>query len=256
MQPIFFHAFGYPVQAYGLLIAVGYLAALFLIRRLARFHHLDPGPYTDLCFIALCAGLVGGRALFVLTNLAYFREHPVEIVEFWGGGLVFYGGFLTAFPAALLYLRHRKLPLPLSLDVLAPGLAIGHAFGRIGCFFAGCCHGRYCELPWAVRLHSDQVEPALRGLGLHPTQLYEAAGLFLLTGLLAWLHLGRKAKAGTVALVYLMGYAALRAVVEIFRGDSIRGTLAGTPLSTSQLIAAVLFLGGGLALFRRFRRDQ
>lgn len=256
MQPILFHAFGIPVQAYGLFIAIGYVSALFLIRHLARSRQLEPAPFTDLCFIALCAGLVGGRVLFVLTNLSYFREHPAEMIEFWGGGLVFYGGFLTAFPAALLYLRHKKLPLAQSLDVLAPGLALGHAFGRIGCLFAGCCHGRYCELPWAVRLDTDQVEPALRGLPVHPTQLYESFGLFVLTGVLVAIHRSRRARAGTVALAYLMGYAVLRAVVELFRGDSIRGTLAGTPISTSQLIAAVLLLGGSLALIRRFRRNQ
>ncbi|RYZ96716.1 MAG: prolipoprotein diacylglyceryl transferase, partial [Proteobacteria bacterium] len=170
--------------------------------------------------------------------------------------LVFYGGFLLAFPFVLWFVKFRGLPLKMSLDILAPGLALGHAVGRLGCFFAGCCHGRVCELPWGVRMNSLQVEPALRGLALHPTQLYEAAGLFLLSGILSFFVVTKRLRDGLVAVAYAMGYAILRTGVEFFRGDSIRGTLAGTPFSTSQLIALALLGGGSLVLLRGFGRDQ
>ncbi|RZA07806.1 MAG: prolipoprotein diacylglyceryl transferase [Proteobacteria bacterium] len=256
MQPILFHLFGWPIQAYGFFIALGYILGLILVRRLAISRRRHPAPYTDLSFFALIVGLIGARALFVLTNLDYFSSHADEIFYFWGGGLVFYGGFLLAFPFVLWFVSFRGLPLKMSLDILAPGLALGHAVGRLGCFFAGCCHGRVCDLPWGVQMNSLQVEPALRGLALHPTQLYEAAGLFLLSGILSFFVITKRLRDGLVAVAYAMGYAILRTGVEFYRGDSIRGTLAGTPFSTSQLIALALLGGGSLVLLRGFGRDQ
>lgn len=256
MQPILFHLFGWPVQAYGFFIALGYVLGLLLVRRLAYSRQRHPAPYTDLSFFGLLVGLVGARALFALTNLAHFRAHPDEILYFWGGGLVFYGGFLLGFPFVLWYLKLRRLPLRESLDILAPGFALGHGIGRLGCFFAGCCHGRVCDLPWGVKMDSAQVEPALRGLLLHPTQLYEAAGLFLLSAVLSYCVVTKRLRDGLVAVAYAMGYALLRTGVEFFRGDSIRGTLAGTPFSTSQLIAFALLLGGSLVLLRGLGRDH
>jgi len=256
MQPILFSLFGWPVQAYGFFIALGYVLGLLLVRALALSRDRHPAPYTDLSFFGLLVGLVGARLLFVLTNPAYFKAHPDEIIYFWGGGLVFYGGFLLGFPFVLWFLKWRKMPIRESLDILAPGFALGHAIGRLGCFFAGCCHGRICDLPWGVRMNSAQVEPALRGLPLHPTQLYESAGLFMLAGILSFFVITRRLRHGLVAVAYAFVYAILRTGVEFFRGDSIRGTLAGTPFSTSQLIALALLAGGSLILLRGLGRDQ
>lgn len=256
MRPILFHLFGWPIQAYGFFIALGYVLGLLLVRRLAISRQRHPAPYTDLSFFGLLVGLIGARMLFVLTNLDYFSAHRDEIYYFWGGGLVFYGGFLLGFPFVIGFLKWKKLPLKESLDILAPGFALGHGIGRLGCFFAGCCHGRVCDLPWGVRMDSAQVEPALRGLLLHPTQLYESFGLLILSGVLAYAVVARRFRHGLVAVAYAMGYAILRTGVEFFRGDSIRGTLPGTPFSTSQLIAFALLLGGSLVLLRDFGRDN
>lgn len=256
MFPLLFEIQGVKVHSYGFFIAIGYVAALILLARLAPMRGLDPARFLDLAFLSLITGVAGGRILFVLTNFGYFRRYPSEILDFWQGGLVFYGGFITAALACILYIRRRRLPLGDSLDILAPALALGHAFGRIGCFAAGCCYGSYCEYPWGVKFHSDLVDPALRDLPLHPTQLYESVSLFLLAGGLSWIFVKRKTKAGGVALAYLISYALIRAIIEIFRGDGIRGFLIGNWLSTSQAIAIVLLFAGGFLFWRRLRSDH
>jgi phosphatidylglycerol:prolipoprotein diacylglycerol transferase len=257
MFPVLFQIKGQIIHSYGFFIALGYIASLALLSLLAKRRGLDPARFLDLAFLALVSGVIGGRFLFVLTNLSYFVRYPSEVFDFWQGGLVFYGGFITATGACAFYIRKKNLPMAESLDLLAAALTLGHAFGRIGCFAAGCCYGSYCELPWAVHLHSDLVDPALRGLPLHPTQLYESVSLFLLSGVLVWLLEKKKFKPGGVALFYVMAYSLIRSIIEIFRGDGIRGFLIGNWLSTSQGIASLLFFVAGFILVRRFRgRDH
>jgi phosphatidylglycerol:prolipoprotein diacylglycerol transferase len=251
--PVLFHIRNVPVYSYGFFIALGYLAALGLLSYLAGKRGHRPARFLDLAFLALLSGVAGGRVLFVLTNLPYFSRYPMEIFDVWQGGLVFYGGFIAALGTCLLYIRLCKLPAAESFDILAPALALGHAFGRIGCLAAGCCYGAYCEMPWAIHLHSDLVDPALRGLPLHPTQLYESAALFLLAGALTFLMLRRRLRAGGVALLYVMAYSVIRSIIEIYRGDSIRGFVVGGWLSTSQAIAIALFFGAGFLFWRRPR---
>jgi phosphatidylglycerol:prolipoprotein diacylglycerol transferase len=164
--------------------------------------------------------------------------------------LVFYGGFLLVMPMLFLFFRFRGIPWKAGLDVLAPGLALGHAIGRIGCLAAGCCHGNYCEYPWALHLNTDLVDPALRGIPVHPVQAYESLGLLALCGGLLWLGRRRPAS-GAVATAYVMIYALLRFIVEFFRGDSIRGSAFG--ISTSQVLALTLFAVAGLLFVRGFR---
>jgi phosphatidylglycerol:prolipoprotein diacylglycerol transferase len=244
------------IYSYGFFIALGYVSALALGRYLARSRGLDPAPYMDLAFVAIVSGVLGGRALFVITEPGHFLEHPAEVFDFWNGGLVFYGGFLAAAMACLAFGRWKKMPLWLSADIATAGVALAHGFGRIGCFAAGCCHGNYCPYPWAVRNVSEFVDPAFRGLPIHPVQLYESFSLFVLAAVLAWMVRRRKAADGMPTLTYLMGYAAIRFVTEMFRGDSDRGFVLGGALSTSQAIALGLFLVGSGILVGRFRRKN
>lgn len=253
MFPVLFEIGGLPIQSYGFFIALGYVAALLLTRKLASARSLSAADFSDLTFFCLLVGILGARILFVLTNFRYFMGRPAEIFSFWSGGLVFYGGFLLVVPMLFFFFRLRGIPWKTGLDVLAPGLALGHAIGRIGCLAAGCCHGSYCEYPWAVHLNTDLVEPALRGLPVHPVQVYESLGLLVLCGWLLWLF-RRKPASGAVAAAYVMGYALLRFVVEFFRGDSIRGAVLG--ISTSQALALLLFAAAGMILFYRRRKTS
>lgn len=241
---------GIKIHSYGFFIALGYVCTLLMGRWLARSRGLDPGPFMDLAFIAIVSGVVGARLLYVITMPGDFLAHPAQILDFWSGGLVFYGGFLLATVACLAYGFLRKMPILLSTDIVVTGVAFAHGFGRIGCFAAGCCHGNYCPYPWAIHSDSPFVAETLRHQPIHPVQLYESASLFFLSGLLIWIIRGRKLRDGLPAIVYLMGYAAIRFVWEMFRGDIDRGDVFGGLLSTSQFIALGLFtLGFGLFFF-------
>jgi phosphatidylglycerol---prolipoprotein diacylglyceryl transferase len=236
------------IQSYAAFTALGYLSALLLTRRLAGQQGLSPAVFTNLAFLLLLSGLVGARALFLLTNPASAMLGWAP----WSGGLVFLGGFLLSLPVALLFLRWKKIPWKTGFDVLAPGLALGHAIGRLGCLAAGCCHGSLCELPWAVQLHSALVAEELRGLPLHPVQAYESGALAVLAVALLFLR-SKHPPAGSLAAGYLAGYGAIRLVTELFRGDAVRGHFPGTALPVSQVIAAVLLATGLFCILRIIR---
>jgi len=252
MFPVIFEIGGSKIHSYGFFISIGYVSALLLGRYLAKARSLEPGPFMDIAFVAIITGVIGARLLYVITSLDYFSDHPGEALNFWNGGLVFYGGFIFASLSCLAYGYFRKMPILLSTDIVFAGVAFAHAFGRIGCFAAGCCHGSVCHLPWAIENHSSFVGESLRGHPLHPVQLYESAMLFALTAVLAYVIRGRKMRDGNPALLYLIGYAAIRFATEFFRGDLERGFVLGGLFSTSQAIALALFMiGSAFFIIRR-----
>jgi phosphatidylglycerol---prolipoprotein diacylglyceryl transferase len=125
------------IHTYGVMLAIGFLLGILLALREARRVGIDPNRILDLAFYFLIAGLLGSRLFYVLGHWDDFRSHPVEMIMFWQGGLVFYGGLILAFPVGLWYLRKYRLSFPAVADVIAPSIAIGQAFGRLGCFSAG-----------------------------------------------------------------------------------------------------------------------
>lgn len=147
-----------PIYGYGLMLVIGFLAAAHLAKYLARRNGLDGELFINAALLGLVAGILGARLSHVLENLPEFTrsdrtawENFVAMINLRSGGLTFYGGFLLAFPTLVLYAVRKKIPLRLGMDIVAPCIMIGLAFGRIGCFLNGCCHGAECELPWAVR---------------------------------------------------------------------------------------------------------
>ena len=217
---------------------------------------MDPDLVSDLGFWLLMYGFVGARILFVITRFDYFVREPLEIFKVWEGGLVFFGGLLAATAYAIWFFRKHKLKSLLMFDICSPGVVIAHAFGRLGCLGAGCCYGRPTDLPWGIKLDSDLVDIQLRGTPLHPTQLYESVSLFILfAGLL---HIFKtKRFDGQVGLSYFMIYPIIRSVIEIYRGDSIRGFIVDDVLSTSQFISILVFLTAlGVLLFRLKHADS
>jgi phosphatidylglycerol:prolipoprotein diacylglycerol transferase len=265
-------AFGFQWQlhTYGLMIALGFVVAIVLGTRAAARTGEDPGQVRDLCFWLLVSSLVGARLLFLLTNLpAYVRlcreeGDCLQALRVWEGGLVFYGGFFGALVTAWWFCRRYRLRFFRIADLLAPSVAIGHFFGRLGCYAAGCCWGSASSLPWAVRFGPASVvfqDLEARGVlsvdatltpPLHPVQLYEALGelaLFLVLSLLG----RRKRWDGQVLLAYLVGYSLLRLALETLRGDAARKFVVAS-LSTSQAIAlGSLLLASALAYWTRRR---
>jgi phosphatidylglycerol:prolipoprotein diacylglycerol transferase len=197
LQEIFRIRFGsidLPIYGYGLMLVIGFMAAAHLAKFLARRSGLDGEIFMNAALLALVTGILGARLSHVLENWAEFTksdrslgENLWNMINLRSGGLTYYGGFLLAFPTLLIYGRLKKVPLALGMDIMAPAIMLGLAFGRIGCFLNGCCYGAQCDLPWAVRFpyysnaYMEQFDagrgplkpPAdlLRDIGGHPVLL-------------------------------------------------------------------------------------
>ncbi len=153
------------VKSYGLMMVIGFLVAVFVIRRLSRNITPDPQMITNASLYFLIAGIVGARVFFVIHYFNLFKDNLLSVFAIWQGGLELLGGVIGALGVVILYMRYHKLPIRRYLDILAIGLMLALALGRIGCFLNGCCFGKPSELPWAVRFpygsysYLSQVEP-------------------------------------------------------------------------------------------------
>jgi phosphatidylglycerol:prolipoprotein diacylglycerol transferase len=248
------------VHWYGIFVALGFLAGLWTASRRARLEGIPPERIFDLGPWLILGGIAGGRILYVISYWnEEFAGHPFPaIFRIWEGGLVFYGGLIGATLGAMYYLHSKKLPIWKMADVLAPSVALGSAFGRIGCLMHGCCFGRVCSLPWAIQFpnqspawskqFADQlVGPNDPSLPVHPTEIYDSALNFLFYLFLAWMF-RRKKFDGQVFAIYLIGYAILRSSVEYFRGDYPVRYLGGVA-TPAQLVSIGIILGGLALLF-------
>jgi phosphatidylglycerol:prolipoprotein diacylglycerol transferase len=258
MHPVLFTiplAGGLKVHAYGLMVAVGFLAALAWVRRQARHEGVSPQAMTDLAFWLMIAAIVGSRIAFIIVDWRYYVRDPFAALRIWEGGLVFYGGLIGCILTAWYYLRRHQLNFWQVADIFMPGVALGHAFGRIGCFLAGCCYGKTCDARawYAVTFPGLPESLAPPGVPLYPTQLIESAANFLVFALLAW-RSRKKAFDGQILLLYLITYAILRGAIELLRGDRERGFVLQGWLSTSQLISLILLVAALLVLY--FRRGS
>jgi phosphatidylglycerol:prolipoprotein diacylglycerol transferase len=146
---------GLTIKSYGTLMVIGFLAAVYVLRRLGRREGIDPILITNTALYSLIAGIVGARIFYVLHYPEQFRGDWLAVFKIWHGGLEFLGGVLLALATMVAYLAYCKLPVRRTLDILAIGLMVGLGFGRIGCFLNGCCYGRPADLPWAVRFPYD-----------------------------------------------------------------------------------------------------
>lgn len=234
------------VPAYGVFVALGFLAGIWLARRLASRAGIDRDRLTDLGIYCALAGLLGSKLLMFVFDWREYAAEPWRIFSMatlMSAG-VYHGGFVAALFFAWLYVRRHRMQFLRTADVLAPGLALGHAVGRLGCFAAGCCWGRECERPWAVTF-TDPNANALTGvplnIPLHPTQLYESGATFLVAVVLVMLF-KRLRRDGQIFGLYLMLYGAARALSEAFRMHDQATPLAG--LTWTQWIAILLGLIG------------
>lgn len=252
MYPVLLNIGPFPIHTYGFLIAMGFLIAVSVAKRLAAQSKLDVDRVIDICFWSLLIGFLGARTLFIITRWSYFVSNPIAIFKIWEGGLVFLGGPIVVIPFIVWYVQKYKLSVWKVTDILAPPLVIAHAFGRLGCLSAGCCYGKPTGSSFGIRLYSDLVEHSLQGIPLHPTQLYEASALLILYFGLRYIF-NRKLFDGQVVLTYLIAYPIIRSIIEIFRGDLIRGFVIDDILSTSQFISIFVFLFALAALIYRLK---
>jgi phosphatidylglycerol---prolipoprotein diacylglyceryl transferase len=263
-------------NTYGLLLAISFIVGLYVTAKLAERDGLDRQKVYDLGLWVLAASLIGSKLLLIVTEWdpggGNFRR--LFSLDFLLSAGVFYGGFLAAVLASVIVMRQYRLPWWRTADAFAPGIAIGQAIGRLGCFSAGCCWGKpttawcgvhfsdkgheYTQVPTTVAELADPIQQnvwaeRLGGLSapihLHPTQLYEAA-VMLVTFVVLLVLFRRRRFHGQVILAYSILYAVARFVIEFWRDDP-RGEVWS--LSTSQFIAVLLFIVAIVAFLRRVR---
>jgi phosphatidylglycerol:prolipoprotein diacylglycerol transferase len=256
MHPILFQLGNFHVYAYGFFVGMGFVvtASLAVLKIRKSNIKLSLENAADLFFYTILSAFVGSRILFILINFDVYREHPWQMFKIWEGGLVFYGGLIPAAMVAFEYMRRHRLPAWKLADLISPLIALGLSFGRIGCFFAGCCYGKETSLPWAV-VFKDPNSLARLNVPLHPTQLYDAANGLAIFLFLSWMS-KRKTFDGQIFWLFVFLYSLTRFFIEIFRGDP-RGYLFWNLVSTSQEIGILLAIPSLFMLFymqRRYRR--
>ena len=237
MYPELFSVGPITVYTYGVLLAASYLLGLRLAMSRAKRWGLDANRVLDLGIYIIIAALVGAKLLLLVVDRDQFLRDPKELFSLARSGGVFYGGLILAVGVAFWYIARHRMPFWTTCDVFAPGIALGHVTGRLGCLAAGCCFGRPTDLPWGITF-KNPLAASLVGtplnIRLHPTQLYEAgAELLILIALLTTEKRGRPF-AGRTFWAYMLLYAISRYIIEFYRGDP-RGSLFG--MSTSQVIS-------------------
>ena len=271
-----------PIQGYGVMILIGYFTAIYLAEGLARKIGIKAGHVLDMGLTGCLLGLIGSRGLHIILNWADFnpfidgsfdRSKIFKMFAIWEGGLVYYGAFIITIPWSYIYCRRNNLPGIPFVDIVAPGLILGQAFGRLGCFLTGCCFGRTCDLPWGVTFpgptpeapmgapaYEAQIKLGLlaanahRSLSVHPTQLYASLAGFLTYGFIYtyWPH--RKYDGQILSLMLIMA-GSTRFFEEMLRSDDVP---AFPSISSSMTVAQwtaipIVLLGFAMMLYFRKR---
>src|SRR4051812_29218708 len=240
MHPILLDLGPATIYTYGVLLAAAYLLGLKLAMARAHARGLDSARVLDLGIYIIISALLGAKLLLVVTDFRTFVNDPSELITLARSGGVFYGGLILAVSVALWYIRKIGLPLWTTCDVFAPGIALGHVVGRVGCLFAGCCFGKPTTRPWGITFTDPFAAANVGtplGVPLHPTQLYEAGAELVILLVLLWTERKGRPFAGRTFWLYMLLYAVSRFIIEFFRGDE-RGTVG--MFSTSQFISILL----------------
>ena len=261
MSPIIFKVGPILIYSYGLMMGIGVVLAMWLSERITKKEGLNHLKILDLMLVVFLASIVGGRLLRVFLDWSLYAPDPLKIFKVWEGGLDFYGGLILAIPVGIWYLQRNKLPVLKTVDLVIPYVPLAVAFGRIGCFLEGCCHGTLTTVPWAVRfpkwfsaqdgiigtpafiqhMNMHLVESsATLSLPVHPTQLYSSLYLFVVFFILVILRKHKKFD-GEILSAYLILYAIARFFVEFLRGDAQK---AFFDISLYQLFSMAFFISG------------
>lgn len=235
MFPILFQFGPVVIYSYPVLVALGCCLGLLWTVKEANRSGIRAWYILDLFFYMAIGSLIGARLFFVVLSWGNFKNDLVSILYIWQGGLFFHGGLLAAIIVAVIYARINEIKVLILADVLAPGMALAQAVGRIGCLAVGCCYGRHTELPWAITF-TDNYSLAPLGQALHPTQAYSSMAMF---ALFLFLLIIRKYKyyfVGSCFFTYLFCHGLFRLLIEPLRAD-FRGDLILGMVTTTQLLS-------------------
>lgn len=245
------------IHTYGFMMALGVAMALWFLYVQAKKQGLPASKLIDVAFYTIIVALLGAKLILFLGDLSYYLENPKQLFSLARSGGVFQGGLAFGFFFALWLLRRNKIPAWKTADIIGPALALGHGFGRLGCFSAGCCYGTECALPWGVTFQSEYAH-SLTGIPLntmlHPVQLYEAF-LNFTSFVILFFILKKKRFDGQVISFYIINYAVIRYFVEFFRGDHearvyfIQNASPYLSVSYPQLFSILGFIAGFILLF-------
>ena len=255
MFPRLFHIGNFSLPTYGLLVSIGVLTGLWISVRNSEKQGINPEHAWNFGILVVLSGIVGAKILYIVNDWSYYTAHPREIFSFatLQAGGVFSGGLIAAFVAAAWYIRKNHMPALRTCDAFSPGLALGHAIGRLGCFAAGCCYGKPTTHFWGVTFKNPLAQAWVGtplGVPLEPTQLFESVVELANFFILMWL-LKRKKFDGQVFGAYLFLYGVARYFLEFIRDDPGRGSVFGGIMTGTQLIAIGLVLTGGLIWWLR-----
>jgi phosphatidylglycerol:prolipoprotein diacylglycerol transferase len=246
MHPDLFSIGPLTIHTYGFFVAMGFAVALFVTTKIGKAQGLGSPQIMDMGFIIILCAIVGSRLGYILLNPAYYVHHPLNFLKIWEGGLVFSGGLVLVVLVMSLYLKHYNLPYWKTADIWAPGVALGQAIGRIGCFMAGCCYGQPTDAKWCVVFtHPKSLAPL--NVCLHPTQLYSSLAGFIIFVILMILT-AKKRFDGQVFIWLIILHSLARLFIERFRGD-YRGLVPGTDMSVTQLTTLFLLIAAVVTLF-------
>lgn len=232
----------FTVYGYGLMIAIGILAAYFVGEYRAKKHGLEESHVFNYVIWCVLGGFLGSKILYIITDIKNILANPAIVLQI-ADGWVVYGGIIGGVLAAMLYARVKKQNFLEWFDMLMPSVALAQGFGRIGCFLAGCCYGRETDSALGIVFHDSSYAP--NGVSLFPTQLLSSGLNFLHFAILLWFT-GRKKRNGQVGALYLILYSIGRFILEYYRGDLLRGSVG--EFSTSQFIS-IFILIAGIAVF-------
>jgi phosphatidylglycerol:prolipoprotein diacylglycerol transferase len=251
MYPILLKTSFFTIHTYGFFMALAFLIGLKVLLYRAKKQEIEEEIIYDLTLIILISGIIGARLLAGFINFSFYLSNPMEIFKIWKGGLVFYGGFITAILAATVFIFKKRLDLWEIADLYAPVIALGHSIGRIGCFCAGCCYGKVCS-SWCGVIFKNPYSLAPLGIKIHPTQIYSSVGNFMIFLFLLQMEKHKHYK-GQIFILYVICYSVFRFFIEFWRGDE-RGATIGC-FSVFQIISLIIFCIA-IGIHYRFRNNQ
>jgi len=230
MHPIIFKLGPLTVYSYGLMLVLAFSIATLLVSRQGRREGLNLEFFLNLSFIILVSGILGARILYIILNIKFYLNNPVQIIMFNRGGLIWYGGFIAGSLSCIVYLKYKGLDVHKICDLVIPYVALGQAIGRIGCFLNGCCYGKE-NLRFGLYFPSHDAT-------LIPTQLYSSLALLAIYIILRIIQ-AQAHRRGLIFYLYILLYSLWRFFIEFFRGDSRIFILN---LSIFQIISIALFI--------------
>ncbi|MCR4820669.1 MAG: prolipoprotein diacylglyceryl transferase [Elusimicrobiales bacterium] len=265
MHPFLFQIGSFKLPMYGLMIAIGYLAALIYIFNKNKKIGLNKEALSDLLFYILLFGILGGKLFYIITYWGTFGATAAQKITYifktFQFGFVFYGGFLLSLAVFFFYTKKKKIPRITAAELIAPALPLAHAFGRLGCFFAGCCYGKPTDSIFGVIFENakGEIPAALLGRPIHPVQLYEAFGnliIFVILNKMLSTEIKAKKFTGRIFCSYIIIYGALRFFLEFFRGDNRgSGLFSLSPAQTISIIMATAAIAAVFAIRRKYGKN-